>query len=285
MGFNFKLRQTKSIVILVSIVNEKASMLNIVKAPKAFIRFSQFFPLFNKTFPLHSFFFHMFIARLCTALALNVNGLAGQLPIIRRFFPDIFGRQFGELYPKLFINDFNAFLEQMREIRDGETRNYEFQKFVERICAVILRKCDDKVLYTKLTSTDIQAAGEISLVALFLMVWLAPILVFKCLKSQGQYASAIAPVRYEDFVRNTKQTWNEIILPFCGVRMRKHVRNQAQLPRAIHRDSHQGCFSNKAALQNHCDTLLQRDLDILDDVISAAGVAGSVNEFIEKCNL
>ena len=144
---------------------------------------------------------------------------------------------------------------------------------------------EDKVLYASFAdcfgSTRVDVAGSTSLSAWFLFIWVSPYLVLEYILADERTAHRVLPVRYEDLIGDTERVWTDTILPFCGLEMRRSSDGDTPslLPRALRRDSQKHSPISHATMSAFSGTLLPRDIENLNIIIQASGIAPTLADF------
>ena len=232
---------------------------------------------------------HLFLCQLCqeltnshfirmlTAAALDPLALIGSLPIIGRLIPDPQLANGGEFVTSMCYKSCDSY-----------TKNEHGEGLVQKPALDCLKNslenlkqmdmtAIDKTLYTiPPGSTEAMPVVNTSLAGLFLFSWLHPNLVWRYLLSFEKYAERILVVRYEEFMADPGQVWNQVILPFCGLKMSQKEGNPPLAPPTLQKDSQQQSGLSRKELKPHLNHLLPRDIQRMDQLIAAAGIASSI---------
>ena len=211
-----------------------------------------------------------------TAASLDAMSLLGSLPIIGRIFPDPLASNGGAFLISLLFKTFYSNIEDEKERFDKKSGANSLRNSLDRLKDMNLTAID-KVLYTTIpSSSDVRPTTETSLAAVFFFCWMQGVLVWKHLLSFEKYASPILIVRYEDFMKNPGKIWSGVILPFCKLNM-KDLDGDA--PPALQKDSQQISLLSRKELKPHLGHFLPEDIQRMDSLIDAAGIASSLAEF------
>ena len=215
-----------------------------------------------------------------TACALDPSAFLGKLPILGSLFPDQFLGDGGAALASIIFKAHQSYSgDEESDGRASQSAITKLNNGIERLKNMDLSAMNSFLYTTSNCQSVVVPVAPFSISSVFFVQWLNPVFVWKFLLNQEKYASRIMVICYEEFIEDPGRVWSDIILPFCHLQMKEVNGKRLFIPPAMHNDSQLHSLFSREKLKPHFGQLLPCDIQLLDKVIDAAGVASSLANF------